>query len=190
MIWTKESIREYRLSLGMTIPQFAKILGVGVTTIKYWEGGQRIPYPAYRDKLDTYKRRREGCTCRCHPRPTIPRGEPWSLEDHQDLYDTIDRGDSIDDLLRLFEQKKRPRTREAVVQQAKKLGVSFVPDLWLSTSEAGRLLGVGRHTVVAMIDRGELSAERYTPVKTGQQIRWWRIHREEVQRYLKESISA
>lgn len=44
------SIKEYRISLGLTQKQFSKIFGIPIDVVKSWDSGRRKP-PEWAEKL-------------------------------------------------------------------------------------------------------------------------------------------
>ena len=188
--WTAHTIREYRQSLGMSQTEFAKAIGVSRMGVAHWERERRRPRGITLAKVEAFKQRQDGCTCSCpiHPRASYAL---WSDEEQQELRRIIEAEGTIRDAQRLLQERfGKLRSFGAIYQVAEKIGLTFSHPNWLTTSEAGRLLGISRYVVRKLILRGVLHARRHQAVGRRNYTRnyWFEVHRSEIDRYRQETL--
>ena len=196
MIWTGESVKAYRESLGMGPYEFAQALGIAYQNIWRWEHGKNAVQKNLALRLDAYKRRRETlgdeyvCTCPCpiHTKPAQVDRAPWSEAERRVLVQVIDARGTVEDARRLLlDRCGTVRSRVAIYRQARRWDLSFFHREWLTTGEVGKRLGMPRDTVRRLILQGKLSGRRhYSDGRPRKSDYWFEVHEEEVERYRRE----
>ena len=55
--WTPAEIKDLRVKMGLSQPEFAQLVGASVTTVSRWENGHQSPSRITRKLLDTIAER-------------------------------------------------------------------------------------------------------------------------------------
>jgi hypothetical protein len=173
---TPAELRQRMDAYPLTPDELARRVGVTPGAVRNWLRGDRAPVADRAAVLERLFAKREGCVCSCHGgSPHSRAGVPlWTADEHEALRRLVLAGGDPDEVVNaLLREFGRRRTRRAIVERARRMGLTFMRHH--GSERVMRLLGISRYRLEQLIHRELLPVQRHVGIASGNVARWWRV---------------